>query len=405
MSLRILFLVFVSITNCTFGQQSDMATVESNRDRSEISISVVKEEMVYHPQTFYVGDYFYAGSFLQNLGNEAIRNFPLFPVQPSQTDITVDKKTKLFLSTDSIEVKYEYIGEGIIVRDILYGIKRETFNPGDILWNSLIIAEFPPLDDLKHPFWVKFLEDIPIEGRKCRVTLLYPSGAESHCDIVILPRPNREMQILEEWYANTPNHLFPVVHEQRHMKLFSPELRGREDCIFILDGVRYYQYAFLRPGNRKPAIPNLPKSMIEWKALENSFTQSTMRDEITLSKLYMEYITAEKEKEETAISKLVEWLNSLPRIQRIIMVHNLEEITWVTYDTRSAIPDSSEQIQLNLLRKVLLLQKELPYLQEIPQHRLENIPLFGNIEKMLKMIEQGPPDGPHNPPPGIGGSY
>ena len=88
----------------------------------------------------------------------------------------------------------------------------------------------------------------------------------------------------------------------------------------VINGNKYDPWMFIRLGNRKPSDPNNPTTLDGWRKLEASLVPSTMRDEVRLTRLQLEYYSAKKgEASENAKNELVEWLQSLPEVQRTIM--------------------------------------------------------------------------------------
>ena len=57
----------------------------------------------------------------------------------------------------------------------------------------------------------------------------------------------------------------------------------------------YSPYQFIRVGNRKPNAPNNPRTLEQWRELENKFSSGTIRDEITLTRFQLEYFSAEND--------------------------------------------------------------------------------------------------------------
>ena len=81
----------------------------------------------------------------------------------------------------------------------------------------------------------------------------------------------------------------------------------------------YDPWLFVRIGNRKPCDPNNPTTLDGWRKLEASLTPSTMRDEVRLVRLQLEYYCAEPGvKSDLAKKELVQWIKSLPTPQRAV---------------------------------------------------------------------------------------
>ncbi|MBR4977031.1 MAG: hypothetical protein IKY61_08240, partial [Thermoguttaceae bacterium] len=77
---------------------------------------------------------------------------------------------------------------------------------------------------------------------------------------------------------------------------------------------------------RKPNRPNAPRALTGWRKLEAEFAPSTLRDEIALTRLQIEYYDApDGEKSDAAHKILVDWLQNRPEPQRDVMSATLLE--------------------------------------------------------------------------------
>jgi hypothetical protein len=81
---------------------------------------------------------------------------------------------------------------------------------------------------------------------------------------------------------------------------------------------------FIRTGNRYPSDPNAPQTSQGWLELEKQLVPSTMRDEIQLTRMLLEYLESKNETKIQKRNELVQWLQSLPEPQRVCMASNLE---------------------------------------------------------------------------------
>ena len=80
-------------------------------------------------------------------------------------------------------------------------------------------------------------------------------------------------------------------------------------------------WRLIRVGNRKPSDPNNPTTLEGWQKLEAQLSPSTMRDEIRLTRLQLEYYSADsEERSEYWKNELVNWLSTLPESQRTAYV-------------------------------------------------------------------------------------
>jgi hypothetical protein len=87
---------------------------------------------------------------------------------------------------------------------------------------------------------------------------------------------------------------------------------------------------FARFGNRKPSDPNNPTTLAGWRELEAKFAPSTVRDEITLTRLQLEYYNAENDAEtDAALDRLIAWLNALDPTQRAAYKNAILAKAWM----------------------------------------------------------------------------
>jgi len=75
-------------------------------------------------------------------------------------------------------------------------------------------------------------------------------------------------------------------------------------------------------GNDYPNYPYAPKTWEGWKELEESITPSTMRDDIRLTRIVIQYCDTIDEK---VLDELKEWFSDMNEIQRVVMAKSLRE--------------------------------------------------------------------------------
>jgi hypothetical protein len=126
------------------------------------------------------------------------------------------------------------------------------------------------------------------------------------------------MKLIEQWYHNTPKKIFPFVVEDKYLYKIRPP--DRRDGIKILG---HSPWQFITLGNRYPSDPNAPETWQEWKQLEESITPSTMRDEIRLTRILIQYCDT---KDEKVLEELKEWFDSMNEIQRTVMAKNIGDL-------------------------------------------------------------------------------
>ncbi len=240
--------------------------------------------------------------------------------------------------------------------------ERAAIPPGAELNYGAFAVEFPPLEDWNDPFWRAVRKRLATEKRvEIQVsfdflrTLEKSAPAPSkHSDamgckvaaswetiekrvekkIVLKRRPVAEMKRLDAWFAATPKEAFPErvdVEKGAGYKIPSTEKIAEESRSAVeIAGKKYSPRLVVRCGNRKPSAPNNPATLDGWRKLEAEFSPSTLRDEITLTRLQLEYYNAATEEEtETTLKTLVAWVDALPGPQRAALVASITTRRWL----------------------------------------------------------------------------
>ncbi|MDR3109072.1 MAG: hypothetical protein LBU65_05205 [Planctomycetaceae bacterium] len=92
----------------------------------------------------------------------------------------------------------------------------------------------------------------------------------------------------------------------------------------MIDTKKYSPDLFVSKGNRYPPLYLCPKTAQGWLDIEKQFAPSTLRDEIRLTRMLLEYLEAKDAVQIKKRTEIVDWLNSLPEPQRVCMSSNLE---------------------------------------------------------------------------------
>jgi hypothetical protein len=241
--------------------------------------------------------------------------------------------------------------------------------PGEEYEYGTLAVEFPPLEDWNEPFWRGVRELLATEERvelRMRIPFTRRIGlggeatpfGEPPCSetdwtdskgvfekkIVLTRRPETETKRFDEWFASTPVELWPEREKTRDDATFKfppkftrarnvngEEVGGRKIRASGRSGVELDGFAqtfdvwnFARFGNRKPSDPNNPTTLDGWRKLEAEFAPSTLRDEITLTRLQLEYYDADEgEASDAALKALVDWLSQRPEPQRVVLSQSL----------------------------------------------------------------------------------
>ena len=227
---------------------------------------------------------------------------------------------------------------------ICFGNTTDPLEVGEKRLNGQNCFECPPLLDMDDPFWQTIEGKTTSDGIVVRLTivdsfqcrLFKPSTKFSTVettmtqDILIKPRPGEESALLKQWLAKT-NEVLPVDEANKNATSSSAPLSERDlsahsDSDIQIGGKKYNPWVFIRYGNRKPSFPCNPTTLDGWRTLESSLAPSTMRDEVRLTRLQLEYYDAEDgEASENALRDLFDWLRSLPEPQQAVMIRSIIE--------------------------------------------------------------------------------
>ena len=198
--------------------------------------------------------------------------------------------------------------------------------------------EFPPLEDWNDPFWTAVRDKLSTQTSvelRLRFELRLPpkvSGAREaqalqpqwptlsvEKTLVLKRRDDNELATVDRWFETTPPDAFPVRSDDGTWKgpRFCRRDEGPQPTFISLDGASYRADAFTRIGARKPTLVDAPTTVDDWRRLEAEFAPSTLRDEITLTRLQLEYYDAsEGEESDAALEALVDWFKTRPEPQR-----------------------------------------------------------------------------------------
>ncbi|MGL6196997.1 MAG: hypothetical protein ACRC2T_19465, partial [Thermoguttaceae bacterium] len=203
----------------------------------------------------------------------------------------------------------------------------------------------PPLEDITEDYWQKKL------CQKEQLALAFEIGAYCFEDntgcppkaympsylfeknISVSPRDNEEAMLVQRWLHSTPPEIFPEKSKtkktpkswrQIEIPKTSPMTSGKHRLMH-----------FQRIDNRYPGDPNCPETWQGWKELEESLTPSTMRDEIRLTRILIQYCDTE---DEAVLTELKDWFKDMNEIQRTVMAKNICDLALHSCDTKLLEP-------------------------------------------------------------------
>ena len=362
-----LLLSMIAILLCLLG------IVEAQQERSTPSKNWY--EIIVYPEDIYFGDPVYVGVRIKNISDKPI-------------DWIINgwwgKMFWITLRSYNISAPYYLLVEDDWWADRhLAHLFIHNFQPGESMFVFTAYQELPSLEDMDLPFWKEAKERLKTgESIAAHITLEYarvasygkegvnknwPDTVFMSNPIRIKPRPDVEMKILKRWLEKTPEKLLPVpldrmgkerildesinlrdtddtyslphdpdfVSQERILKISrSPaavRLSSKEHFIKIKNK-DYLPNGFLRIGNRKPGDPVCPTTWQGWKELEESLLPSTMRDEIRLTRLLIQYCDTE---DKAVLKELKNWFHDMNHIQRTSMAEHILE-RWAAQDLESS---------------------------------------------------------------------
>ena len=362
--LLLLFAAFTLVSGCAKMKMAEPIEYVSTPGKTAAAVSSdrstdsIRYTIEIFPNEIYFGDTIYLIAYGENITTETVKNFPS-SVLPMN-----EYAPKYFtLLSAAIQTKYNWIPEvtSTGVYDS-YGLSYSDLQPGEKRPYMMHYFEFPPLEDWGTPFWREMREKMTPDGVKCELRVteywfdhalsisksqLENASGETTQEILIKPRPENEMTLLNKWYKNTPEKLFPKVDGGRKGPPDLLELKSSGRSDIVINGRKYDPWLFIRLGNRKPSDPNNPTTLDGWRKLEASLVPSTMRDEIRLTRLQLEYYSAQKgEASEKAKAELIDWLKSLPEVQQTIMTTFLVSKMYDFY--RTSLREQNRELMRSL---------------------------------------------------------
>jgi len=296
-----------------------------------------------YPDTVMPGDTFYFSIVARNPHAESIHIMAHYAFSEDNIRISLrdpEKQTQALLPEG-----------GPIHAD--YFRRFAEIKPGD----SRIICEtainVPPLEDLKEPFWEKHLRNLPGRGKNLMLcttikSLVKSNEGESYkvesftfeTPLLLKPRPENEMARIRKWLDDTPKRWLPGPYNGQG-KIWPIDAQGGylQFKNILVKGENVSQQNFMRRNNRYPSHPNAPETWQGWKELEDSLTPSTMRDEIRLTRILIQYCDTE---DDAVLDELKEWFADMNEVQRGVfaaLLRYLPTIQHFPYNDRNIDPD------------------------------------------------------------------
>ena len=302
--------VFPSVIR--YGDPFYVEVVQSNVSQETVEVSALGASAIYPDLQFFA-------SSPTSTSGEYRWDFEILPTQSRETFAAI----------------HDCVSPGAIQRKLL---------PGESCVVARARLESAPLEDWDAPFWsdlrFRLLSGspaiLPLETR-CFWKQPGRSSYETHFTIQLIKRENDELKTLDSWRRETPAKFFPVpvagLYSYRELVAFQGiedpnaarhllhENKIEENANIEIDGRLYSPWAFAPIGSRKPFAPNAPATLDGWRALETQFSPSTLRDEVALTRLLIEYYAASTGDEtDASLQRVVEQFAELPETQRNVLI-------------------------------------------------------------------------------------
>jgi len=312
--------------------------VSSNEVPIELSVKTFQTELSF-------GDFFYLHVCGKNAGDTTIDFFAdAFNTMP---------RRDIYFSLRHGKDVFQVYEENKVSTRCDAGPSFLPLRPGETRHLYSIAIQMPPLEDMHHPFWSQIdkslLESDQIlsldttfvyygdyDGINDESTQKKPRTITLSQKVILKQRAPKERELLEKWYHATPEHLFPKTEAGRWKSSgckVPPKyetLLNSKSVIRLTCG-EYSPWDFITLGNRCPGDPNAPETWQGWKKLEESLTSSTMRDEIRLTRILIQYSAT---KQASVLKELKEWFTDMNEIQRTVMAKSLRDRAANTYGTK-----------------------------------------------------------------------
>ena len=308
------------------------------QSESNVDAKLPCERTVYlYPREVYYGDTIYIAVCYRNISEDDGKRVTRLNRNEWDDKLNNVSATLRFKNE---ELKYLFEKDGSFKGTRNAHHERTTFfGPNDFFVGYVCCIETPPLEDLKQSFWQEIRNELEKESSiSLAIDIELPAGFSFSKDLIsetvtINNRPNSELGLLEKWsyeYASPSDPFYPEIHK-RGNKDFSYKLRpsssdeSKYSIIYQKEKATPLSVSpsyVVRVGNRKPFAPNSPTTVDGWRELEDRFVDSTIKDEIHLTTLLIEYYAARETNAENIQDKrdaVLQWLDKLPNAQRIAL--------------------------------------------------------------------------------------
>jgi len=308
----------------------DVTSIRSDEVPIELSVKTFQTELSF-------GESYYLHAYAKNVSDTTIEFFAdAFNTMP-RGDIYFSlrhgKEVLQVYEEDKLLMYYAHYDSGPGCLPLRSGEMRNLYS---------IAIQMPPLEDLHHPFWSQIEKSLSESDQVLSLdtTFVYYGDYDSIDDevarkktrtitlsqkVILKQRTPKERELLENWYHATPEHLFPKTEAGRWESSgckVPPKYKiiKESKSVIRVGDETFSPWDFIVLGNRYPGDPNAPETWQGWKELEESLTPSTMRDEIRLTRILIQYCDTE---DDAVLKELKDWFDGMNEVQRTVMVLSL----------------------------------------------------------------------------------
>ena len=216
-------------------------------------------------------------------------------------------------------------------------------NPDDSLVFITKAINAPPLEDLKEPFWEKHLNNLATGDEKFTLCVTFNAYSAKNREpilitlevpIVMTQRPEREMAQIQKWYKTLVDFLKSEQFQKTGV-LDHPSGMPKNITLtrnIFTQNAKASHWWFVRYFNLYPNTSDIPETWQEWKTLEDLLTHSTMRDEIRLTRILIQYCATN---EDAVLAELKEWFDDMDEVQRTVLATELRHRAERSYDAKN----------------------------------------------------------------------
>lgn len=206
-------------------------------------------------------------------------------------------------------------------------MKTIRMQPGQKVVLYVACACFPPLQDWKYSaFWNKVKKDLEKRNVLISVKVTLPDmqipsdylRVDRYFFLGIKARKPSEMAQIDRWFETTPPEFFPKKQGPNDF-FWKPthEVVDSWPTRLYVRGIPYLPFSFMR--QRMPFGTEMPETMEEWQALEDSWSAGSMRDEMKMTRLSVELFercTVQDRRTKRSCFNEIQKLDAAQEIQR-----------------------------------------------------------------------------------------